>query len=247
MSVNKYPKCGKKISEKTCLSHGVAQPVYRNKGRKTLVITLIIAFVIVSVILVAASLIPMKKSDKESKSDKQANSLVKEDTVAAPISETYLKILEETRVEDERSDAQGPGLHDENTDESVIHVGESFENEGLKVTISSYNPNYMDYDPVYSPGEGNKYIEVGFAYENMKESENESISVFDCCCLADDVECGQAAVGKTGFIKADLTPGQTVSFKAYYQVPVDAEKLELTYRPEGLVSWGDKSVRIRIQ
>lgn len=115
-----------------------------------------------------------------------------------------------------------------------LTVGSSIElNDNLKVTINDADTNYIpsgDEYNSYTPSAGMKYIMVDFTYEHIGESGEEYPSVFDYECYADGTTCNWAGcLDGNYFHYEELTPGESVSFKVFYEVPIDSESIELEF------------------
>lgn len=136
---------------------------------------------------------------------------------------------------------------DSNSDvDSTIGAGESFESNGLKVTINEINTNYTDYDDpynMYAPESGYKYIRVSFTYENTGDSDK-YVSIYDYDCYADGTLCEQSYYFDNDFINANISSGRNVSFSTCYIVPADATEIELEYTSN---IWTSEKVIITIQ
>lgn len=118
---------------------------------------------------------------------------------------------------------------------NTLSVGETFEKNGLKVTLVDYNDNYTEHSQYFEPKDGFKYIEVSFTYENTDDSEK-YVSIYDCDCYADNTLCDQSYIGEEDFINANISKGRNVSFKVYYEVPVEANSIELEYNSDSFWS-----------
>lgn len=130
--------------------------------------------------------------------------------------------------------------------DSTIGAGESFEANGLKVTINEINTNYTDYDDpynMYAPESGYKYVRVSFTYENTGESDK-YVSIYDYDCYADGTLCEQSYYFDNDFINGNISSGRNVSFSTCYIVPVDATEVELEYTSN---IWTNEKVIITIQ
>lgn len=129
--------------------------------------------------------------------------------------------------------------------DSAIEAGESFEANGLKVTINEVSTNYTDYDDPYNwytPDDGYKYIMVSFTYENTGDSDA-YVSIYDYDCYADGTLCEQQYFD-SDFINANISSGRNVSFETYYIVPVNATEVELEYTSN---IWTSEKVIVKIQ
>ena len=130
--------------------------------------------------------------------------------------------------------------------DNTIAAGESFEANGLKVTVNEINTNYTDYDDpynMYAPESGYKYVRVSFTYENTGESDK-YVSIYDYDCYADGTLCEQSYYFDNDFINGNISSGRNVSFATCYIVPVDATEIELEYTSN---IWTSEKVIITIQ
>lgn len=110
-----------------------------------------------------------------------------------------------------------------------VKVGEYFEKNGLKVEILDYNPDYKEYNQWSTPADGMKYIAVTFNYTNTDTDGTKYVSIYDYSCYADDVAVNQAYIGDDNFMNDNISVGRSRSFTTYYEVPVNANKIELEY------------------
>lgn len=116
--------------------------------------------------------------------------------------------------------------------ENKITVGSIFEASDLYITIDDADLEFTDYDDAYSlyePHEGMKFIMVSFTYDNQSKSDKYA-SIYDFNCYADGTACEQVYLpDESDFINTNLSTNRNVSFRTYYEVPVNAEKIELEY------------------
>lgn len=132
---------------------------------------------------------------------------------------------------------------EEAKEKDSVKVGESFENDGLKVTAKKAEFGY-DAGEYFTPKDGCEYVAVDFTCENIAEKGDKYVSVSDCSCYADNSACEQQYIGDSDFVNTNLSPGKNVSFTAYYEVPKDAKKVILEYRAS---FWTDKKVTINLK
>jgi len=130
---------------------------------------------------------------------------------------------------------------------SELVVGDSVEKSGLKVTINELSSDFQDYNNEYginTPEEGEKYVMASFTFENTGDTDK-YVDIYEFDCYADNATCNQVySLDDSDFINTNLSAGRNVSFKTYYAVPVDAQSIELEYKPG---FWNDEKVIIRIQ
>lgn len=140
----------------------------------------------------------------------------------------------------------GKDTKTENVDSNVIKAGDSFEVDGLKITVNSCNLNYTDYEDEYgwyAPEDGMKYISVSFTYENNDDTDKYA-SIYDYDCYADGTLCEETYYFSGDFINANLSSGRNVSFETFYVIPEDAQKIELEYTEN---VWTSEKVIITLQ
>ena len=129
---------------------------------------------------------------------------------------------------------------------NIVEKGNSFESNGLKVTLNDANTDFTDYDDeygVYKPEDGYKYISASFTFENTGDSDR-YVSIYDFDCYADGTLCEQSYNFGGDFINANISSGRNVSFDTYYVVPVESNSIELEYTSN---IWTDEKVIIKIK
>ncbi len=154
---------------------------------------------------------------------------------------------EETETAAGETEAAEDTADAEETDDRVT-VGSTFETGDLRITVDSADTDFTDYEDdygIYAPNDGMKYIKVSFTFENVGESGDEYVSIYDFDCYADNVSCEQKySLDSDNFINTNLSAGRQVSFSTYYEVPVDAQSIELEYTEN---MFTDSKVMIVIQ
>lgn len=133
-------------------------------------------------------------------------------------------------------------------EKGYVEKGDSFESDTLKITVDDVSTDFTDYDNEYgfnSPSDGMKYIMASFTYENIGEEGDVYASIYDFDCFADNASCEQAyGLDDSNFMNVNLSPGRNVSFKVYFQVPVNSQSIDLEYKES---VWNDNRVKIKIQ
>ena len=156
---------------------------------------------------------------------------------------------EEEASNNQNKENAGSGNANSNVTEekdSVITAGDTFEANGLKVTINEIDTEFTNYEDeygLYTLDEGKKYVMVSFTYENTGDSDA-YVSIYDYDCYADGTLCEQTYNFIGDFMNANLSSGRNVSFETYYVVPVDAVEIELEYTAN---IWTSEKVIIKIQ
>ncbi len=131
--------------------------------------------------------------------------------------------------------------------DNVVAIGGSFEKKGLKCTVTDGSANFTDYDDpygLYSPSDGMKYVKADFTFENTGSSDI-YVSQYDFDCYADNVNCEQKYISSVSdFVGGSISAGRQVSFSVIFEVPQDAQSVELEYTAN---IWSSEKVIIKIQ
>lgn len=136
----------------------------------------------------------------------------------------------------------------DDSEKSIAEIGDYFETDNLKFTITDMSLNYTDYKDEYgahAPKDGIKYIMVSFKFENIGD-ENKYVSIYDFDCYADGSLCDQNFFvdNNGGFINTDLSPSRNVSFMVCFNVPADCSEIELEYKVN---VWTDERIIVKLQ
>lgn len=132
----------------------------------------------------------------------------------------------------DNSNASGASDKTGTESDNVVMVGGSFEKDGLKGTVNDADTDFTDYDDpygFYKPGDGKKYVKADFSFENNGKSDA-YVSSADFSCYADNESCDQSFIASVNEFSGDtLSTGRKISFSVVFEVPVDAESIELEY------------------
>lgn len=133
------------------------------------------------------------------------------------------------------------------TPTNEITVGSTFERDGLQITVNNADTNFQNYEDeygYYTPSSGMKYVMASFTFTNTSKTDK-YVSIYDFDCYADNQTCEQKyGLDNSDFINTNLSAGRTVSFNTYYEVPINANSIELEYT---LNLWTDKKMKIILQ
>lgn len=238
------PECGTPLQETTQETENVnskprqsyqmaQQPEKKKKKGGCLKIVLIV-FAVIVVLAIIGTIFGSDDTD----SNDDSNTSTTSETVN---SETTGDTKTETTPDADSKES-------EQQEEDYISVGSSFEVDNLKITVNEADTNFTNYDDTYgyyTPEDGMKYIMVSFTFENIGDSGDEYVSIYDFDCYADNSNCEQEYLPDgSDFMNTNLSSGRNVSFKTYYAVPVNAQSIELEYTEN---VWSDKKVLIKIQ
>ncbi|MBP3330421.1 MAG: DUF4352 domain-containing protein [Clostridia bacterium] len=111
----------------------------------------------------------------------------------------------------------------------TVNAGEVLEAGKLKITYVA-SGEYKDYSEYLAPKDGYKIIYIDLKAENIG-SEDAYISTFEFTCYADD-KAMESYYGAGDDISATLSTGRSTSGKVYFEVPVNAENIEIEYETD---------------
>lgn len=125
--------------------------------------------------------------------------------------------------------------------ENYYHVGDTLKAGGLKITFVSAEEWY-DYDQYYGPTDGNKIIRIKIDVTN-EGSSDAYLSAYDFSCYADNKPAEEYIWADDDYSGDTLSSGRNDSGYLYYEIPVNAESIELEYETD---YWTDKKAIIVI-
>lgn len=111
---------------------------------------------------------------------------------------------------------------------NVFHVGDIVETKDLQITFVSAG-KYESDNMFLQPNDGYEYWEFEFKFENISKSDQSVSSMMDWECYADNSKVDQSWIGGDNGLDATLSSGRTTQGAVYFEVPVDAETIELEY------------------
>lgn len=112
------------------------------------------------------------------------------------------------------------------TDNEFV-VGDIVETKELKITYLSAG-EYTSDNMFLQPKDGNVYYRMEFEFENISDTDQTISGMVEWNCYADSYSCEQSYIGEDQ-ISATLSPGKKVKGSMYYEVPKEAEKVNLEY------------------
>jgi len=210
----------------------------KQKGKAGLIALIVIA--VIAVIGIIGS-----GGDDTSKID-NSTATTNSDETATPASDTDSD--GDTTETESDTEAEGEEASDESSgSDGVVEVGGSYEDNGLKFTVTSSELDYQVEDQygLYALDDGYVYLAVSFTFENTGDGDK-YVSISDFDCYADNQTCEQKFISSaTGdFYNTNLSSGRNVSFTALYAVPAEAETIELEYTSN---IWTSEKVIVRVK
>jgi len=110
--------------------------------------------------------------------------------------------------------------------EGALHVGDVAEKSGMTITYLNCG-EYQSGNQFIQPAAGNKFIFAELEFENTSNSD-QSITYFEFTCYADGMHC-DAHYSADDSLSATLSAGRKTNGKVYFEVPADAETIEIEY------------------
>lgn len=134
-----------------------------------------------------------------------------------------------TAPETEQSEDTTPAAETEAAEEvsSIFVVGDVVETSDLKITYLSAEEWSFD-DQFITPNEGNVFYRMEFEFENIGDTDQAISSMLDWSCYADGYVADQSWYGDDQ-LDAKIAPGKKAKGAVYFEVPADAQEIELNY------------------
>lgn len=107
------------------------------------------------------------------------------------------------------------------------YVGDTIEDGNTKIVFMS-SGEYTEDNQFMQPAEGNKYIYLQFAFENTSKNSDTSISFYSFECYADGY-AAEMYYGGDNDLSATLSAGRATTGYIYFEVPTDAQQIEVEY------------------
>ena len=121
-----------------------------------------------------------------------------------------------------------------------LTVGSTLSAKGLNITLKKVED--WDSDNMFiQPKDGNKFIRVYFTLENTN-STSRYLGSYDFTCYADNAKTDMSIFGEdTLALGTEVSGGRVLQGYIYYEVPVNAESIQIEYDSDW---WGSKAIFI---
>lgn len=107
------------------------------------------------------------------------------------------------------------------------HVGDSLESGDVRITYMS-SGEYTSSNQFMQPADGNHFIYLQLAFENVSEKNDTNVSAYNFECYADGYSAQMKYFGEEE-LSATLSAGRSTSGFLYFEVPKDAQEIEIEY------------------
>ena len=152
------------------------------------------------------------------------------DDAAAVDSEDAQDAAAETGADDAAAQDTAEESAESTTEENmqtVYHVGDVLEEDNLQIIYMS-SGEYEESNEFLQPSEGNTYYFMEFAFKNISETSDASVSMYEFKGYADGYSVDQY-FGGDDQLSGTLSPGRTTYGKVFYEVPIDTASFEVEY------------------
>lgn len=111
----------------------------------------------------------------------------------------------------------------------TANVGDTLTTETLKITYTACE-DFTGYSQYTAPKSGNKIVRLSFSVENIGSSDR-FISYMDFKCYADDV-AAESYYFADDELSATISSGRKTTGCVYFEVPKDAQSIEVEYETD---------------
>ena len=147
----------------------------------------------------------------------QTEPAVISESEAAPVDASIPEEPESTLTEETESE-----------DDGRVNVGETIDVDGLLITFISAEP-YESGNQFITPNEGYEFWKLDFSFENTSDSGQTISSMMNWEGYADNTKIDQEWIGDESGLDATLSPGRNTQGSIYFEVPANAENVEIEY------------------
>ncbi len=137
------------------------------------------------------------------------------------------KVEENVSSENNNSNTENKTDKADEPAKTEYYVGDILEDGNTKIVFMS-SGDYAEENEFMQPEDGKKYIYLQFAFENISDSSDTSVSLYSFECFADGYAT-EMYYGGEEELSATLSAGRATTGYIYFEVPTDAEVIEVEY------------------
>ena len=112
--------------------------------------------------------------------------------------------------------------------DNTFNVGDVVETDNFRITYESAG-EYTDSNEFLQPKDGYVYWEFKFKFENISNTDQTVSTMMDWECYADNSKADQTWIFDDNGLDGKLSAGREAEGAVYFEVPKDAENIELEY------------------
>ena len=114
------------------------------------------------------------------------------------------------------------------TIDNTFNVGDVVETDNFRITYESAG-EYTNSNEFLQPKDGYVYWEFKFKFENISNTDQTVSTMMDWECYADNSKADQTWIVDDNGLDGKLSAGREAEGAVYFEVPEDAESIELEY------------------
>lgn len=157
----------------------------------------------------------------QSSSPKKTGEVGKSETEAAA-GETAAATGESDTATKDAAESESPA-----NVKTVYKVGDILQDGDTQIVYVS-SGDYQEDNEFMQPAEGNKLIFLNFAFINTSDKTDTSVSFYSFECYADGYAC-EMHYRDDNALSATLSAGRSTSGNIFFEVPADAQEIEVEY------------------
>jgi len=180
-------------------------------------------------VMIAASRPKEVVVEKEVPVYEEVNVREEPEPVPVPYTEPVEDITQEQEETEPIEDKKEEKPEEPKVSKNSYSVGETWENKYVLVSYDDCGEFVSD-NQFLQPDAGNKYIYAKFTFENVGKSDT-TVGYWDFDCYADGYACDGAYLEGGGAFSQSLSVGRKITGTIYYEVPENANSIELEYSP----------------
>lgn len=112
--------------------------------------------------------------------------------------------------------------------DNTFNVGDVVETDNFRITYESAG-EYTNNNEFLQPKDGYVYWEFKFKFENISNTDQTVSTMMDWECYADNSKADQTWITDDNGLDGKLSAGREAEGAVYFEIPEDAENVELEY------------------
>lgn len=132
------------------------------------------------------------------------------------------------KVGEVQTESQDQNSQTEEPVSNTFNVGDVVETDNFRITYESAG-EYKSDNEFLQPKDGCVYWEFKFKFENISDTDQSVSTMMDWECYADNSKADQTWIVDDNGLDGKLSAGREAEGAVYFEVPEDAESIELEY------------------
>lgn len=132
------------------------------------------------------------------------------------------------KVGEVQTESQDQNSQTEEPVSNTFNVGDVVETDTFRITYESAG-EYKNDNEFLQPKDGCVYWEFKFKFENISDTDQSVSTMMDWECYADNSKVDQTWIVDDNGLDGKLSAGREAEGAVYFEVPEDAENIELEY------------------